>query len=52
MITSDNEISTFWIDGTGYTREADGALGESGYYLLDDATNKKFIFSSSALAQG
>ena len=48
-----NEISTFWIDGTGYTRAANGALGDSGYYLLGDAENRKFVFSDkSALAQG
>ena len=46
------EMTTFEIGGTEYTRSADGKLGDSGYYLLDDATNKKFVFSnSSALAQ-
>ena len=39
-----NEVSTFYINGTGYTRGADGALGASGYALLGDDTEKTFKF--------
>ena len=46
------EMTTFEIGGVEYTRSADGKLGNSGYYLLDDAKNQKFVFSSkSTLAQ-
>ena len=39
-----NSLSTFQINGTAYTRGADGALGKSGYALLGDDTEKKFKF--------
>lgn len=42
------EMTRFEIGGTEYIRSADGKLGDSGYYLLDDATNKKFVFSSKS----